>query len=299
MKNLQTIQKAYARGENIAQYLRKGGRSKNTLETIMVSYDLQSGSYIKRTKKNSAFHERYTKAIASVINGLGAPRGSILEAGVGEATTLAHVIPKLDITPKTIYGFDLSWSRVRYAAAYAKRRKLREPFLFTADLFNIPMADHSIDIVYTSHSIESNGGKEREALRELMRVTRRYLVLLEPAYEFANQQAKERMRKYGYVRNLLGSARSLGFRVEEHRPFDISVNPLNPTGLLVLEASRKSQVPQNPLMCPIAKTPLHKVKGSYFSKGGLFAYPIIDGIPCLLADNAVIATHYMDNFQKI
>ena len=298
--NLQTIQKAYKRGENIVQYLKKGSKSKNTNEMVMISYDLQSGSYIKQAKKASAFHERYTKAIASAINRLGVSCTSILEAGVGEATTLAHLVPKLKPVPKKIYGFDLSWSRVRYAIAYMKRQKIHGASLFTGDLFNIPLADHSIDIVYTSHSIEPNGGREKEALLELARVAKKYLVLLEPAYEFAGKEARERMRKHGYIKHLYASARSLGLNVVEHRLFDEYLNPLNPTGLMVIQiSSKKRSLIKNPFSCPITKTPVELLKGAYFSKQGLFVYPIIDGVPCLLKDNGIIATHFTDSFSNL
>ncbi len=145
------------------------------------------------------------------------------------------------------------------------------------------------------------GGREKEALRELMRVTRRYLILLEPAYEFASKEAKKRMRQHGYVRNLYAQARSLSFRVLEHRPFDVSVNPLNPTGLLVIQAPRAKKIgaPANPFACPITRAPLEQIKNAYFSKKGLFVYPVIDGVPCLLQKNAVIATHFLDKFSTI
>jgi ubiquinone/menaquinone biosynthesis C-methylase UbiE len=32
--------------------------------------------------------------------------------------------------------------------------------LVVADLFHIPFADNSVDVVYTSHSLEPNGGRE-------------------------------------------------------------------------------------------------------------------------------------------
>ncbi len=38
-----------------------------------------------------------------------------------------------------------------------------------------------------------------------------------------------------------------------------------------------------------------KIRDNYFSKESLLLYPIIEGIPCLLPENAIIATHYLDD----
>jgi ubiquinone/menaquinone biosynthesis C-methylase UbiE/uncharacterized protein YbaR (Trm112 family) len=300
-KSLSALKNLYKKGGNIIEYLKNNNKSKrNTGEMITVSYDLQSGSYIKYVKKNRDFIEKYTKAISKVINDLSVPVDSILEAGVGEATTLADTVLKLNRRPKKVLGFDLAWSRIRYGIEYLKKKGVKNSFLFTGDLFNIPLADNSVDIVYTSHSIEPNGGREKEALLELMRITKKYLILLEPAYEFADTGGRKRMEKHGYIKNLYSSARSLGLRVVEHRLFDICSNPLNPTGLIIIKKDGKNtQTVKNYLECPVTRTPLELLKNSYFSKKGLLAYPIIDGVPCLLAENAIIATHYTDNFKNI
>ena len=50
--------------------------------------------------------------------------------------------------------------------------------------------------------MEPNGGREKEALLELSRIARKYLVLIEPAYEYASEKGKERMDLHGYVKNL-------------------------------------------------------------------------------------------------
>ena len=296
-----TLKNLYKRGKNITEYLKHGKKSKkNTDETIMISYDLQSGSYIKYTETHPEYSEKYTRAISKVINDLYVPLGSILEAGVGEATTLANVVLKLKKLPKKILGFDLAWSRVRYSVEYMKKKGVKNSFLFVGDLFNIPLADNSIDIVYTSHSIEPNGGREKEALRELMRITKKYLILLEPAYEFADAKGKKRMNKHGYITNLYSVALSLGLNVIEHRLFDVYDNPLNPTGLMVIKKKVKNnQKTDSLIQCPVTKTPLKPLRGAYFSKKSFLAYPIIDGVPCLLCENAIIATHYADNFKKI
>ncbi len=295
--SLHTIQKIFSQGGNIIQALKGASSEKNTKEMIAISYDFQSGSYIKYTEENAAFNAQYTTAIAELFSNLPQKFSSILEVGVGEATTLANVITKLRNIPSSIYGFDISWSRIRYAQNYIQKKKVSSAFLFVADLFCIPLADNSIDLVYTSHSIEPNGGREEEALKELLRITRKYLVLLEPAYELASKAAQKRMREHGYVRHLHKTAQQLGCKVLDYRLFDVFANELNPTGVLILEKVHASTAEnKSSLICPITKTKLELLRGSYFSRHSLLVYPVIDTVPCLLRENAIIATHFEDTF---
>jgi ubiquinone/menaquinone biosynthesis C-methylase UbiE/uncharacterized protein YbaR (Trm112 family) len=297
-KSLRKIKEVYDNGGNIIEFLKGGDVSaRNTADMIAISYDLQSGAYIRNAQKDPEYNEQYTSAIAQVINNFGLSSYSILEAGVGEATTLANLVSKLESNPSSVYGFDLAWSRVRCAIDYAARKNLK-PFLCVADLFAMPFADNSIDVVYTSHTIEPNSGREKEALEELMRVTKKYLVLLEPSYQLASPEARMRMEKHGYVKNIHATALSLGLTVKEHRLFDVQKREVNPTELIVIE-KKQTSIPATPnvLVCPITKTPLALLRGSYFSQEALLAYPVIDTVPCLLEENAVIATHYGDAFK--
>ncbi|ODN65364.1 hypothetical protein A9E74_02832 [Methylophaga muralis] len=79
-----------------------------------------------------------------------------------------------------------------------------------ADLFEIPLADSSVDIIYTSHSLEPNGGREEAALKELLRVARRAVILFEPIYELGNVEAQLRMDTHKYVKQLKNVAENLG-----------------------------------------------------------------------------------------
>ncbi len=297
-KQLTKIKEIYANGENIIKYLKNINNNKlNTIEDILISYDFQSGSYIKEFSNTPEYKDKYCTSLANIIDDLGS-FDSIIEVGVGEATTLNNLIRKLTNAPSDIFGFDISWSRLKFAKEFLADFELKNITLFTANLFEIPLLDNSIDIVYTSHSIEPNGGKEEEAIKELYRITGKYLILLEPSYEFANDKSRERMKEHGYVTNLYSTAKKLGYKVIEHRLFEYSSNPLNPTGIMIIE--KKSSTSNGPnLKCPISLSNLLKYNDSLlYSKDSFLAYPVIDGIPCLLKENSILTTHLLTNYNE-
>lgn len=285
----------YQRGENLSAALRKDAdNGRNTEAIIEWSYDLQAGSYIQALQDpgHSACMQGYTSEVARLLTSLG-PARTILEAGVGEATTLGNVARKLGQSEATYHGFDLSWSRIAFARRWLQDSGMPPISLYVASLLQMPYANDSIDIVYTSHSVEPNGGQEEMILRELYRVTRRYLVLLEPDYDLAGEEARRHMDAHGYCRNLPGVALGLGYRVIEHKLFPCTTNPLNPTALTVIEKHVTTPAPPDPLVCPRFKTPLRKAAGMFFSPEALTVYPVVGGIPCLRPENSIIASHYL------
>lgn len=299
LKLMQTIKDIYEKDQNIMEYLKNIENSEcNSVEDIMISYDFQAGKYIEYYYKDKVFADKYCKTLANVLQELGEFK-TLLEVGVGEATTLGPVVLSMKNEKLSYYGFDISWSRVKYAKCFLESLNLSSENLFVGDLFNIPIKDNAIDIVYTSHSIEPNGGKEKEALEELYRITNKYLVLLEPAYEFATEEARARMNKHGYVTALYQTAKELGYNVIEYKLFELSSNPLNPTGLMIIEKSghESRQGVDKPLCCPITKTSIENVNGSYYSKESMIVFPIIDRIPCLLSQNGTLATKFLEEID--
>ncbi|MEM2111596.1 MAG: class I SAM-dependent methyltransferase [Candidatus Bathyarchaeia archaeon] len=278
------------------EYLRKEKKVQdNDKETILISYDFQAGSYIKFVEENPDFIQYYTQAIALVFEGLGINFETVLEVGVGEATVLGNLAKK--ISKKChLYGFDLSWSRVKFAQKYCDQLGVQNVDLFTGDLFSAPLQDNSIDI-YTSHSIEPNGGREKEALQELYRITRKYLILLEPCYELATEKARERMKAHGYITNLQQSIREMGYKVLEFRLFDYYSNPLNPTGLTIIEKKSEEVIKENPYACPITKSEMKEYSEGFYCETSLLAYPKLLGVPLLCPENSILACHF-NAFKK-
>jgi ubiquinone/menaquinone biosynthesis C-methylase UbiE/uncharacterized protein YbaR (Trm112 family) len=293
-KYLSKIKSIYEEGGNIIQYLKSIEKNElNSVDDILISYDFQSGSYIKGAVQHKEYNNLYTKALAKIIDSLGSFK-SIIEIGVGEGTTLKSLLENLNSIPSQVFGIDISWSRLKFAKYYLSKFGLDHVKLCTSNLFELPFLDNSIDIVYTSHSLEPNGGNEEAALKELFRVTKKYLILLEPAFELADENARERMKKNGYVTNLVSTAKNLNYNVIEHRLFDFTFNPLNPTGLIIIEKMENSPEEIVKLVCPISHKPLSNFQDSFlYAKESFLGYPVLDGIPCLLKDNSILATHLL------
>lgn len=286
---------AYSRGENVMAWARENSTlSGNSLVSTLIAYDLQAGSYVEYALKNPGFNNRWCAQVSGLLGPLLEHGDSIMEVGVGEATTLAGVVNTLKIKEINATGFDVSWSRLSVARKWTDEHVI-SPTLFVGDLFHIPMADNSIDVVYTSHSLEPNGGKEQFAIAELLRVARKAVVLIEPIYELASEAARQRMVEHGYVRNLRATAEYLGGGVIDYRLLEVCGNPLNPSGVIVV---MKSDVPPEKLnltlnrhwRCPMTGATLADHGDIYFAEEMGIGYPVIRGIPMLRAEHAMVAS---------
>lgn len=289
------LREAYRNGENITALLRGQTGGENSAGIIEAAYDLQAGSYVRsqRDPKRSEFKAAYAAELIKVFAEIGMP-SCVLEAGVGEATTLSYVLKAMG-KPMPAMGLDISWSRVNWAKRWLREQGIEGVKLALADLEHLPLADHAIDVVYTSHSIEPNRGREREILAELYRVTGRYLVLLEPGYELASEKARARMDEHGYCGDLPGQAEALGMRVVRHRLFPLSANPDNPTALTVIEKATDHKPDNLKWHCPVAGGQLVESQGAFYSDQSMLAYPVLGGLPCLRGEKGIIASQFLDD----
>ena len=277
---------------NITEHLRSlEGAAHNSENAILYAYDVQAGSYV-RALDDPGYAVRKRAAAARIAKVL-APLQfeTMLDAGTGEATTLAALLPLLSVQPARVLAFDLSLSRLLFAQDHLREHGLDHVELFTGALETIPLADASIDLVLTVHVCEPNGGREREVLADLLRVARRYLVLVEPSYELAPAEARRRMEQHGYVRGLPDHLRALGATIASIEPFGADLNPLNPAAVLVVDKGEPAESAGDAiLVSPFSRSPLARGDGCLYSGDG-FAFPVIAGIACLLPENAVLAAH--------
>lgn len=289
------LKERYLSGENISQILREmKAQQLNDEEIIETSYDIQTGLYMDmmKVKEKAEKREELTKEIADTINYYMIPQ-SILEPGVGEATTLSGVLKKVNKNINA-YAFDISWSRVAYSRLWLADAGVPLPErikLFTASMLNIPLPTSSIDVVYTAHAIEPNAGYEAAIIQELHRVARHYLILVEPAYELASAEARKRMVEHKYCKGLAGKANHLGYNVIKHELCQSIENEMNPPAMTIIEKGDTAyDYPR--YVCPKYKTDLKALGGMLYSPESLAVYPVLNGIPCLRIENAIVASKY-------
>jgi ubiquinone/menaquinone biosynthesis C-methylase UbiE/uncharacterized protein YbaR (Trm112 family) len=291
--------KAYAEGLNVTEVLRELlGEQVNTGQIIEIAYDLQAGSYIQDVHRSPERWRAYTSELSQILTDHVADGDRVLEVGTGEMTTLAGVANSLCDGVRAHYALDISWSRLRRGRDFVANSMCPEIAAklndFVADLFQMPLRDKSIDVIWTAHALEPNGGKEREALEELFRVARKRVVLFEPSYENNSADGRARMDSLGYIRGLPEAIQELGAQLEALRAIKTIANPLNPTYAYVL--TPPGVAPAEPVdavwACPATRLPMEGRGTCFWSEGSRLAYPIIDGIPVLRPDAAVLASAF-------
>jgi uncharacterized protein YbaR (Trm112 family) len=226
--------------------------------------------------------------LASILDDL-APE-TVLDAGVGEATTLAPVIRAMKRRPSSIWGVDLSLSRLLFASQHLSRNGIESVQLFTGSLDNLPMSTGSMDVVLTVHAVEPNRGRGKQILSELLRVARRYLVMIEPSFELGSDATRSRIERHRYVKGIPDVLTELGANIVRYERWGVDVNPSNEAALIVVQLSERKPAVQHILVSPVSGRPLQRLTDCWYCHDDGHAFPVVQDIPCLVADNAILAS---------
>ena len=273
-------------------------RKKRVIQEVERQYDLISGSYIN----DNYYKAKYRFCIAdgkveylSSIENMKLIRNecnevlksfdfsSILEVGAGELTTLESIYSKNDQIEE-MYGVDLSFNRLFYGLQEFTKRHELIPKVSKSNATELPFQDSSFDLVYSRHALEQMQDIFKVALSEMMRVSKKYIVLFEPSYEKGNLTQKLKMIRNNYF---IGLEKFLKTRKDililDSFLMKNSANPLNRTACYILKKNDSIETSKKfrGFVCPVTNDYLEKKNGYYYSKKSNLAYPIIGGVPIL------------------
>jgi ubiquinone/menaquinone biosynthesis C-methylase UbiE/uncharacterized protein YbaR (Trm112 family) len=224
---------------------------------------------------------------------------AVLEMGAGELTTLVPMARRLADLHLRFSAVDLSWSRVAHGSLFARESGVTIDRVGVGNALHLPFADNSFDLVYTSHCLEQIPLDLSRAAAELCRVSKKWVVCMEPSYELGHPAQRRRMREKHYARRLDKVFERLGHRLLRHEllPFDLSPDNRSALYLVDVTGAEAANTPQ--WACPHCRSGLHSMEHYLLCRDCGLVYPVLGGIPCLSPDNGIVASQYSELLPRL
>ena len=295
MYDIKKLKNLYSKGVNINEYLRKK-TNLNERDIIKLSYDLQSGSYIK--------NYNYKKSLLNINQMIKEVKSTnfktLLDFGCGELTNFYTLIKNIKSKNKYFYATDLSFSRIFLGNNFLSKKKISINLTcFTNNTYKIPLPDNSVDIVTTCHAIEPNKRNANKILNELYRITKKKLILLEPNNQFTKKtqdkktkkMIERRFKKHNYVLNLEKKIKQItsSYKIIDNANF---FNIHNPSSLFIIEKKIKNKNMPKFLNPNDNSEILKKNSKFYFSGKTGELFPIIENIIIFDKKEIFVPTHF-------
>jgi len=122
---------------------------------------------------------------------------SIIEIGAGELTTFYPIIKKIN-NLKFISALDLSPNRLKHGKAFLKKKNIQINHLVACDASSIPYEDNSFDISFTNYCIEQVPHLAKKIIDEMIRISSKYVLIVEPSYQFSNKITRKNILNKGF-----------------------------------------------------------------------------------------------------
>tara|TARA_Y100000768_G_scaffold370768_1_gene336842 strand:+ start:144 stop:1034 length:891 start_codon:yes stop_codon:yes gene_type:complete len=186
------------------------------VNNVKKKYDDIAGSYvddIKRENKKCLIQsgnnvlecygdikEYYAYCISNIIQNFNSKR--VLEVGAGELTQYYLIKKYLD---KKKFGLerscalDLSLKRLEIGKKFLNSKN-QNIEIFQGDAQKMPFKENEFDFLYTCHCLEQVPHLFEACLKEMLRVSKKYILLIEPSYELTNIVTRNYIYKKHYIK---------------------------------------------------------------------------------------------------
>ena len=251
-------------------------------EITRLSYDLQSGTYVKfynklKTNKNIYIYNSNMKNLSKYINNKKIQ--TLLDFGTGEGTKLPYIL-KHNKQLKKIFACDVSFNRLSVGYDFLKKELKKEDLskvtLFCNENFELPFKNNSIDLVFTGGVLENmSNNKMDNMILELLRVTKKRLILLEPRIDNISITDLRRMKKFklNFNLNKILKKNKINFIEDVWSKLEDNNSPYS---IRIIDKKTKSSKDQN-FYLKNENYPLRKMNNFFYSKFGKII-PILNNI---------------------
>jgi len=182
----------------------------------------------------SADYHRACANFVSAIDGV----EDILDLGCGSGFLSCHLAASGKY--RRVLGVDSAQTRIDDARLHADLIGSTATFA-QSSMVALDLPDKSFDLTVTSYALEQSGARLSDAIRELCRVTRRYLILFEPTGEyFSTVPGLWHIGASGWANTYFAALDGLNFAV---RPNLLS-QYYNPSAVFVIDLSGR----ENPVL---------------------------------------------------
>ena len=170
---------------------------------------------------------------------------------------------------------------------------------FSNNSIKIPLPDNSIDIVTTCHSLESNKINANKILKELWRISKKKLILLEPnnrlTKKYSNKIVEQKFKKHKYVLELEKKLKkiTIKYKIIDNK---LNFDPTLPASIFILEKNSNKSNKFNFLNPKDNNDILKNRTNFYYSKKTGQIFPIIDGIIIFNKNEIYTYPNYIEKF---
>ena len=158
---------------------------------------------------------------------------SILEIGCGNCINAYHVKEKYK-EQVDYYGVDIAKQRIEIGLEHFSSLQ-PENYKECSITERTEFADNQFDIVFSMHCLEQIAYETKYALREMYRICKHMMVMVEPVYENGNFVQRAYLVSSDHTKILLRSAKELHLPIVHNESCDLQTSLSNQSSLIVIE----------------------------------------------------------------